>query len=233
MLFTGDSGEQFGYRDGWGENGIFVYTGEGQKGDMGFQRGNRAIRDHSVEGKLLELFESIGSGGNYRYVGQFACASWDYRRGHDFDNGERQVIVFHLVPLQGKQSGEIPDRSNTSLADLRTIAYQAISKPTESSEAFAKQRVYERSADVKNYVLARSNGVCESCKSPAPFKRKDDRPYLEPHHTRRVSDGGPDHPRWVGAICPNCHSEIHFGMNGENKNRQLQDYLATIEKTGN
>src|ERR1700746_1774493 len=22
---------------------------------------------------------------------------------------------------------------------------------------------------------------------------------------RRLSDGGPDHPRWVVAVCPNCH----------------------------
>jgi hypothetical protein len=40
FLFTGESGEQFGYSDGWRPDGIFAYTGEGQNGDMTFVRGN-------------------------------------------------------------------------------------------------------------------------------------------------------------------------------------------------
>ena len=36
FLFTGESGERFGYEDGWDENGGFLYTGEGQEGDMDF-----------------------------------------------------------------------------------------------------------------------------------------------------------------------------------------------------
>jgi 5-methylcytosine-specific restriction enzyme A len=51
FLFTGESGGQFGYRDGWQPNGLFAYTGEGQRGDMAFVRGNRAIRDHVAGGK--------------------------------------------------------------------------------------------------------------------------------------------------------------------------------------
>ena len=76
MLFTGESGEQYGYRDGWNENGVFLYTGEGQTGDMEFVRGNRAIRDHAQDGKVLQLFESLGKGLGCRYLGEFACASW-------------------------------------------------------------------------------------------------------------------------------------------------------------
>jgi 5-methylcytosine-specific restriction enzyme A len=29
FLFTGESGEQYGYKDGWDDNGVFLYTGEG------------------------------------------------------------------------------------------------------------------------------------------------------------------------------------------------------------
>ncbi len=36
MLFTGEQGQQYGYRDGWSEDGLFPYTGEGQRGDMPF-----------------------------------------------------------------------------------------------------------------------------------------------------------------------------------------------------
>lgn len=63
----------------------------------------------------------------------------------------------------------------------------------------------------------------------APFMRSNGEPYLEPHHTRRLADGGPDHPRWVGAVCPTCHREIHHGQSGRTKNDQLQKKLALIE----
>ncbi len=48
----------------------------------------------------------------------------------------------------------------------------------------------------------------------APFKTTKDEEYLEPHHTRRIADGGPDHHRWVAAVCPNCHRRIHYGKMG-------------------
>jgi 5-methylcytosine-specific restriction protein A len=51
-------------------------------------------------------------------------------------------------------------------------------------------------------------------------------PYLEPHHIRRISDGGPDDPRFMGAVCPNCHREIHFGLRGDEKNAAL---LANVQ----
>ena len=28
FLFAGESGQQYGYRDGWSEDGVFLYTGE-------------------------------------------------------------------------------------------------------------------------------------------------------------------------------------------------------------
>ena len=55
--------------------------------------------------------------------------------------------------------------------------------------------------------------------------------YLEPHHIRRVSDGGPDHPRWVAAICPNCHREVHFGASGSARNAALGARLGELEDT--
>ncbi|WP_372439075.1 HNH endonuclease, partial [Pandoraea sputorum] len=72
-------------------------------------------------------------------------------------------------------------------------------------------------------------GRCESCEKPAPFTKKDGSPYLEPHHVNRLSDGGLDHPQFVGAVCPNCHREIHSGVDGAKLNEQLKTYLKSIE----
>ncbi len=67
---------------------------------MSFTRGNRAIRDHTIDGRDLHLFEK-GKGGDYTYLGRFACSSWEYRNGPDRNGDERRIIVFHLIPLGG------------------------------------------------------------------------------------------------------------------------------------
>jgi len=227
FLFSGESGTRYGYQDGWDDNGVFLYTGEGQVGHMEFSRGNRALRDHAADGKDLHLFESLGKGKGCRYMGMFACSSWEFRQGVDRNGDLRRVIVFHLV--QPEDDDQAPPDTYGSLDQLRARALKAASEAQQRSPREARRLYHERSAAVREYVLARADGICESCGNPAPFKRPDGTPYLEPHHTRKISDGGPDHPRWVGAVCPNCHKEIHRGIGGEEKNRNLEGYLASLE----
>lgn len=62
FIFSGKSGEQHGYEDGWDNPNVFTYTGEGQLGDMEFTRGNLALKNHLQNGKRVFLFESIGKG---------------------------------------------------------------------------------------------------------------------------------------------------------------------------
>ena len=95
FLFSAPEGEEFGYKDGWISDTEFVYTGEGQRGDMEFVRGNRAIRDHLENGKQLHLFERYRMG-DYKYLGEFQYKSFDYQKGKDFDGRERQIIRFNL-----------------------------------------------------------------------------------------------------------------------------------------
>ena len=83
---------------------------------------------------------------------------------------------------------------------------------------------------MRRYVLMRAGGLCEGCDRPAPFERPNGEPYLEPHHTRRISDGGPDHPRWVIGLCPTCHRRVHCGADGGEYNQVLEAKLAGIEE---
>ena len=39
VLFTGESGQQHSYADGWSDDDIIFYIGEGQQGKMAFVRG--------------------------------------------------------------------------------------------------------------------------------------------------------------------------------------------------
>lgn len=72
--------------------------------------------------------------------------------------------------------------------------------------------VFVRNPDVVAEVLYRANGVCELCKSNAPFVRASDgSPYLEVHHRKPLSKGGDDTVENAIALCPNCHRKAHFG----------------------
>lgn len=241
FIFTGDTGGQYGYSDEEevDAQGIrsFSYTGEGQIGDMEFVRGNRAILAHSNDGRALHLFQSLGKGKGQRYVGEFVYAGHKFMPGPDRDGNIRRLIVFRLVAVGDARSiedafGDEEEASTAismTLADARRIALTAAAGGAAPAKESAARTLYVRSKGVRDYVLMRAAGICESCDQPAPFIRKNGTPYLEPHHTTRVSDGGPDHPRFVGAVCPACHRELHCGIEGEAKNAALQERLRRLE----
>jgi 5-methylcytosine-specific restriction protein A len=234
FLFTGDSGQEFGYSDHW-EDDVYVYVGEGQSGDMKFLRGNKRIRDHRKNGKELLLFKTKGKGKPVEFMGQFVCASWHEGRGPDVDGHDRSIIVFHLIRadeithFDDEKDNRADAIAQRSIEELRRRAYQAGGEPSQQRTSESSREYYKRSKAVKDYVLARAHGVCELCGKPAPFTRRDGTPYLEPHHTLRLSDSGPDHPRWVASICPNCHREIHSGINGKALNTELMAKLEKLE----
>ena len=90
--------------------------------------------------------------------------------------------------------------------------------------------IYNRRADVRDYVLIRACEDLEGCEQPAPLRRPNGSPYLEPHHIHRVSDGGPDSPELVIALCPTCHRRVHAGADGPAYNAVLLSKMPTIER---
>jgi 5-methylcytosine-specific restriction protein A len=231
VLVSGATGHRYGYDDEW-IDGVFHYFGAGQTGPMEWVRGNRAIRD---SGKDLHLFEE--KQGALSYWGQLDYAGFRYQDGVPDRRGQkRRAIVFLLTPhdrvVEVEQRVESSQRSDPrwsmSQAELRRRARRSGKARTPRE---AKRLVYERSADVRIYVLKRADGKCEGCGGEAPFrtKAKPQRPYLEPHHTDRIADEGPDHPARVIALCPNCHRRVHFGADGDQYNRALKRALRKIE----
>jgi argininosuccinate lyase len=95
FLFSSPRGEAFGYRDGWISDETFLYTGEGQEGDMEMQRGNLAIRRHEDDGRELHLFERRDDG-RYEYKGEMRYVSHEMKRGVDGRGRERSLIQFRL-----------------------------------------------------------------------------------------------------------------------------------------
>ena len=230
IIVTGDEGLHHGYADRYRDDGVFEYFGEGQQGDMQLVRGNAAIAYHAQAGKSLLLFKKTGAG--LRFVAEMVCEGFHVEHAPDRNGNDREAIVFELRPLEAiaEAVGNMPPAKG-SLGELRKRAFGAVAGSAQMPGT-AKRTVYERSRDVRDYVLARANGHCEGCSAAAPFLRDDGAPYLEPHHTLRLSDGGPDHPRHVIALCPNCHRRAHSSADRVPFNASLIAWLSERESTG-
>jgi 5-methylcytosine-specific restriction endonuclease McrA len=117
---------------------------------------------------------------------------------------------------------------DADLSELRTKAEErASSDPVRdtSPEITTVGSRYQRAPAIRDYALARADGVCECCGGPAPFKKPAGEPYLEVHHVDELGEGGEDHPDKVVALCPVCHKRIHYGEDGSSINNQLAEKL--------
>ena len=97
------------------------------------------------------------------------------------------------------------------------------SKDRVASERFA------RDPNVITWVLENADGICEVCGRKAPFEREGGDPYLEVHHVRPLSEGGPDKPNNALACCPNCHRELHFGRQRHHFRSDLLQRISRLQ----
>lgn len=234
IIVSGDTGEVHGYYDHWRDDGAFEYYGQGQIDDMQMIRGNAAILQHSAAGKSLLLFEAAVGG--LRFIDEMVYEAHHVERQRDRLGNVRDAIVFELRRLTTvveKVDADEAAGTDLPIADLTILRNRALAAAVTGATGSPgpARTVYQRSKDVRSYVLARARGVCEGCATPATFVRPDGTPYLEPHHTLRVSDGGPDHPAHIIALCPNCHRRVHAGRDGTSYNNALVAILGAIERT--
>ena len=113
FIFSGKSGAQYGYRDGWDNHNIFSYTGEGQEGDMQFIKGNLALKEHINKGKRVFLFE-IEGGGFVKFSSEMEFYDADYFETPDKNGRNRIGIRFFLkrigvsIPVNPDQFALLP-----------------------------------------------------------------------------------------------------------------------------
>lgn len=110
FIFSGKSGKQHGYEDGWDNPNIFTYTGEGQLGDMEFTRGNLALRDHLINGKRVFLFESINKG-YVKFITEVEVFDYDYFETID-TSGKIRIGIKFFFNRKGVNIGVQPELLN-------------------------------------------------------------------------------------------------------------------------
>jgi 5-methylcytosine-specific restriction protein A len=232
-LFTGGRfAKRAGYKDGGGSDGVFLYCGQGSRGDQRLAGANKVLTEHQGEVLLFEIWKPRNSWkGRQRFLGEYRVLGYEWTPGSSSRKGDR-LLVFSLVPFESMPNdGQLPVAATTG-DDIAVLRAEAVAAGRLNAPVYATKSEYRaRSLSVARYVLARANGICEACKKPAPFKRVDGTPYLEVHHTRRLADEGPDDIVHVAGICPNYHREAHFGPDIDGLRANLEKLVAEKEGT--
>ncbi|WP_433581272.1 NUDIX domain-containing protein [Paenibacillus amylolyticus] len=172
---------------------------------------NRSIINSPKYKTPIYVFEKVNTKctlkGIYQYVKDEHDPSIDSRWFilHKVSSFETDKIV-----TQNEYEHEVSkqvDISKRRIKEERRSRLQNAAKAPDTVTVTSKQFV--RNGDVIVEVLERAKGVCEQCKKPAPFLRKDLTPYLEVHHIKPLAEGGEDTVENAIAICPNCHRAAH------------------------
>lgn len=137
--------------------------------------------------------------------------------GNSVERALRQLHCEMLAALSthaliGESHELFEDQVTTSLQDSSAARDKRLAEAAPVPEvSYRLVKVLQRNADVVAAVQVRANGICEHCCMPAPFKRRDGRPFLEVHHRIPLALDGLDTVENAIALCPNCHRELHFG----------------------
>ena len=103
LLFSDPKqGEQFGYFNGW-DGDTYLYYGQGPEGDMEFNRNNKALENHKIDGRRIHLFK--GAKGEVVYENQFELDEdrpYDLIEDLDKNDDARVSIIFRLKPISEK-----------------------------------------------------------------------------------------------------------------------------------
>ena len=220
----GRHGSKAGYEDQLNNDGTCQYIGQGATGD---QKPDVFANRKLIEGKcsiLLFITKEPRQGlerslrswkKKYKFIGEFCVGSWNYFVPTEGPRKGNQLIKFILVPthniLLTSNESEIEYKrfSSENLDKLRSRVIEMGVNPKQGTVNL--QEYYERSELLKEYAKQRAAGICEFCNQNAPFQTIKNEPYLEVHHIFRLADEGPNCPKNVAALCPNCHRKAHYG----------------------
>lgn len=136
-----------------------------------------------------------------------------------------------VKPQDQNDGAKNSESASTELDELREKAQESATEnvPMEATTT-TTQPQYSRSSAIREYVMARADGICEGCGEPAPFTSKTGEPYLHAHHIHELSDEGSDTPDTVVGLCPNCHYRVHHGEDGDEFNKELLEKIQRSER---
>ena len=213
FLFTSDTGKEFGYVDGWTDDGTFEICGEGQVGDMKYVRGNKAILEHKQNGKALHLFEKTKD--RYvRYISKMIYKSHREDRGPDINGDDRKRIIFELTVDSSLNESDSDFTSTETVEGKKVVRYST---------------VYERDPKARAEALTIHGYDCKGCGlNFGDFYGEHGRGFIHVHHIKPLSESGEtkvDPKTDLIPLCPNCHAMVHKNKNHTLSLEELKDLI--------
>lgn len=231
VLISNHSDPDVPYHDRW-MGPILHYTGMGTQGDqaLDWNQNKTLAQSKGIDGLGVFLFE-VFEPGHYIYRGQVQLSGMPYQEAQkDQQNNPRIVWVF---PLELMDSAAIPLVSEEIIGNIDRERKRRVSKLTDEKlkcratespvipgERNIISKRYDRDPYVAEWAKRRSNGICQLCRSLAPFNNPQGDPYLETHHITPLAQGGTDTIDNTVALCPNCHRKMHV-LDIENDRKSL------------
>ena len=174
---------------------------------------------------------------NISYVYSLLGRQWvtGLRPAENVGSNVIAIIKQLITEVEGYQSSGVTTLHGTVAETKAKYARANISKkPVGNTRPETRETTtttYVRDSAVVEWVLARAKGRCECCKASAPFMKDDGEPFLEVHHIHRLADGGRDTVDNATALCPNCHRELHYGVNRQPLAETLRRYIHSVESS--
>lgn len=196
FIFTGETGEQYGYEDEFEEDGTLIYTGEGQIGNMIYDRGNKAIRNHQEDSRELHVFRKENDG-LVTYIGQYTYEESFREPLLDREGNERSAIRFKLRPIE---DWELNSPVTLPVGNHNPRRIKSLREQVQRKEKLVREmkRLY--------------NNTCQLCDDRR--LQGDDIGYSYVHHIKPLAKehSGPDIAENVIVLCPNHHDDFDNGM---------------------
>ena len=137
-----------------------------------------------------------------------------------------EVGYFNHSDLEPTEDLELyENRAKKLIKNISEAKPNGIESPEKSIQQVT---VFKRNPVVRAWILKWAKGKCEKCDSPSPFLKEDGEPYLEVHHLITLSNAGADKVENTVALCPNCHRQLHYGVDKESLIRKLRNKIERL-----
>ncbi len=171
--------------------------------------------------------EELGKSSSTVDARKLDAENW-FMHAYDNDSGNvllvRGVAPASVAPPHASSDLEAPAEV---IPDIHVLEYvDQFSAPVPPAIREASVLLRDRSATVREAVLARAGGKCELCNEPG-FVTAAGFTYLETHHVVPLAEGGPDHLFNVVAFCPKDHRRAHYAADRNKIAIQLKSIVAS------
>lgn len=192
-----------------------------------------------LKGKdIIQLRKRIGSAVSKIKVNKATKGGSPVKRIQLISNGlgekEWMSIALGNTLLSNEPYGEVFDSLDfeQQVDMLLEKSIETIPKGNRNPRKIERSspEIIERDPNIKAWILQNAKGKCENCENNSPFQKLNGKPYLEVHHLKQLSNQGSDTIENTVALCPNCHKEFHFGINGNILLQKIYDKIPRLIK---